>query len=44
VVISGDQEKWVRIGDVESDGHMSRSLLESPNNLFPTQANQIRLS
>jgi hypothetical protein len=34
-VMSGDQEKCVRIGDVDNDGHMSSNLLESPNNLFP---------
>jgi len=34
-VMSGDQPKWVRIGDLEYEGHMSRSLLESPNRLSP---------
>ena len=35
--IRGDQEKWVRIGDLMSEGHISRSLDESPNNLNPNQ-------
>lgn len=32
-MISGDQEKWVNMGDLTSEGHISRSLDESPNNL-----------
>jgi hypothetical protein len=32
-VMSGDQEKCVRIGDVVNEGHMSSNLLESPNKL-----------
>ena len=35
--ISGDQEKWVRMGDLMREGHISRSLDESPNNLNPNQ-------
>ena len=35
--IRGDQEKWVRIGDLMSEGHISRSLDESPNNLNSNQ-------
>ena len=37
-MISGDHEKWVKIGDLMSSGHISRSLDESPNNLIPNQA------
>jgi hypothetical protein len=37
-VMSGDQAKWVRIGDLEYDGHMSRSLVASPNNLSPQES------
>jgi hypothetical protein len=36
-MIRGDQEKWVRMGDLMSEGHISRSLDESPNNLNPNQ-------
>lgn len=36
-VMSGDQEKWVRIGDVAIEGHMSNNLFESPNSLFPAE-------
>ena len=33
--ISGDHEKWVKIGDLTSDGHISSSRDEFPNNLNP---------
>ena len=36
-MIRGDQEKCVRMGDLMSEGHISRSLDESPNNLDPNQ-------
>jgi hypothetical protein len=36
-MIRGDQEKWVRIGDLMSEGHISRSLCELPNNLNPNK-------
>ena len=36
-MIRGDQEKRVRMGDLMSEGHISRSLDESPNNLNPNQ-------
>jgi hypothetical protein len=40
--MSGDHEKWVRMGDLVSDGHISRSLDESPNNLNPKSALLLR--
>ena len=33
--INGDHEKWVKIGDLTSDGHISSSRDEVPNNLNP---------
>jgi len=32
VIIRGDQEKWFRMGDLTSEGHVLRSLDESSNN------------
>jgi hypothetical protein len=41
-VMSGDQAKCVKIGDLEYEGHMSRSLDDSPNSL-PVSEPQMRI-
>ena len=40
-MISGDHEKWVKIGDLTSEGHISRSRDESPINLTVTLFRQL---
>ena len=34
-MIRGDQEKWVRMGDLMNEDHISRGLNELPNKFEP---------
>src|SRR6266850_939033 len=42
-VMSGDQEKCVTIGDLEYEDHISRSLVASPNILFPANRQESKI-